>query len=65
MSNRYSKTAFTARQNTTLDSMRQDIWRILTDRNEKQDSPKSLDLLYRAEILISAAQEEARKWKND
>ena len=63
MSNRYSKTGFTARQNKTLDSMRHDIWRILRDRNNKQDSSKSLDLLLRAEKYISMAQAESKEWK--
>lgn len=63
MANRYSKTGFTARQKKTLQSMRFDIFRILKDREGKQDSDKALEFLLQAEWRIRAAIQEAEAWK--
>jgi hypothetical protein len=63
MSNRYSKTGFTARQVKTLKSMRYTLGQILVDRSSKQDSPKSLAALFRADTAIMVAIEEAEQWK--
>ena len=63
MGNRYTKTGFTARQVKTLRSMRSDLFKILEDREGKQDSEKALTLLLQAEWRIRAAIEEAEEWK--
>jgi hypothetical protein len=63
MSNRYSKTGFTARQVKTLRSIRYDLMRIIEDRSPKQDSPKALELLFRADTRIMQAILEAEQWK--
>ena len=65
MGNRYTKTAFTARQVKTLKSIRQDLQRIILDRSEKQDNPKSLAALFRADTAIMIALDEALQWKKD
>lgn len=65
MGNRYTKTGFTARQVKTLNSMRHDLFRILEDREDKQDSEKALAFLLQAEWRIRAAIDEAIKWKKD
>ena len=65
MGNRYTKTAFTARQVKTLKSMRHDLMRILEDRSSKQDSPRALAALFRADTAIMIAIDEAIKWKKD
>jgi len=65
MSNRYSKTAFTARENARLDKIRNELFRIVNLRMGKQDSPLALDLLFRAEAYVKMAQAEAGKWKNE
>ena len=63
MGNRYTKTAFTARQVNKLKSISQDLRRIILDRNEKQDNPKSLAALFRADTAIMVALDEAEQWK--
>ena len=63
MSNRYTKTGFTARQVNTLKSMRKDLMRIIRDRSPKQDSEKSLQLLFAADTRIMQAIYEAEEWK--
>lgn len=63
MANRYSKTGFTKREIKTLDSMRLDLFRIVRNRANKQDSPKALDALESAQRFIKYAIMESEDWK--
>jgi len=48
MSNRYSKTGFTARETSTLNKLRSELFRIYNNRQGKNDSQQSLIRLLRA-----------------
>lgn len=55
MGNRYTTTGFTARQESTLNSINADLTRIYNDRKGKNDSEQSLIRLIRAKEYIEAA----------
>ena len=63
MSNRYSKTGFTARQEDRLRKLRGSIMEILEDRSGKQDDPETFRLLMRAYDSIYYAIEASKEWK--
>lgn len=65
MGNRYSKTGFTARQRSTLESIRSDLARIYNDRQGKQDSTQALIQLLDARNRIQRALFLSEEWKND
>ena len=65
MANRYSRTGFSARQDDRLDRTRRAVLTIVNHRVGKQDSPKALDYLERAERLIKMAQLESAEWVRD
>lgn len=55
MSNRYSKTGYTARQVKTLRSLQYDLERIFMDRRKKNDSQDALKYLLRAREMIEVS----------
>lgn len=65
MSNRYSKTGFTAREQSTLNSIRSDLARIYNNRLGKQDSEQSLMRLLKAREFIETSLFLAKKWKEE
>ena len=63
MSNRYSKTGFTSRQEDTLRRINSKLLDILEDRSGKQDDPETFRLLMRAHDSILYALEASKEWK--
>lgn len=63
MSNRYSRTGFTSRQEDRLLRMRMSILSILEDRSDKQDDPETFRLLMRAHDSILYAMDKSKEWK--
>lgn len=65
MGNRYTKTAFTARQKIKLKKIRMEILQLIDARSGKQDSPRALNALFRADTAIDQALREAEDWLKD
>lgn len=63
--NRYTKTGFTSRQVDQLMKMRTTILNILSDRSNKNDSPKAFQYLLSASDRILFALDESEAWKLD
>ena len=65
MGNRYTKTAFTARQKVKLKRIRMDLLELIDARSGKQDSPDALNALFRADTAIANALMAAENWLKD
>lgn len=65
MGNRYTKTAFTARQKVKLKRIRMDLLELIDARSGKQDSPSALNALFRADTAIANALMAAEDWLKD
>ena len=62
MGNRFTRTAFTARQRKTLRSIIADLDKIKRDRKGKQDNPDAEKRLNQAILAVFAALEESKYW---
>lgn len=63
MSNRYSKTGFTSREDDRLRQLELDILRIIELRSGKNDSEIAISRLFRAQADISDARYRSKRWK--
>jgi len=63
MSNRYSKTGFTKREDEQLLKIEVDLLNLIERRNHKYDSPLALSKLFAAQAAISDARYQSKEWK--
>lgn len=65
MSNRYSKTGFTAREDERLRKIENELLTIIELRSGKNDDRVAISRLFRAQATISDARYRSKQWKKD
>ena len=65
MSNRYSKTGFTAREDARLRKIENELLTIIELRAGKNDDRVAISRLFRAQADISDARYRSKQWKKD
>jgi len=63
MSNRYSKTGFTEREDARLLKMEMALLDLIEARNNKDDSKMAISRLFAAQGYISDARYRSKQWK--
>ena len=65
MSNRYSKTGFTAREDARLLKIEKELLTIIGLRSGKDDDRMAISRLFQAQGYISDARYRSKQWKKD